>query len=447
MSCAAALALTDCLSLLLASHLSGLLIPPWSRDSAGVAVIAALIGFIAWRHYNRRKPFLRELREVFLVLALACLMQVTVLTHNGNRGSVQAAIHMWLFAALVTPLGRIAVKLMLTRLRLWQRRVVLIGSGRIAFDTMTALSSEPLMGLHVHGFVQAGESVLPDSAQVLELTPAEAWRLVDAVVLVALEEEHAALRASWLRALGAYRAANVMLVADLPGVPLHGMVTTYMKKHDLLLMQVRDNLSRSHVRFFKRFLDLIGATLISLLLSPLLLFIAWQVRKDGGKAIYGHMRIGSNAKPFHCYKFRSMVVDSEATLSALLEADPDARVEWERDFKLRDDPRITRIGKFLRRTSLDELPQLLNVIRGEMSLVGPRPIVEQELTRYGDEACYYLMARPGMTGLWQVSGRNDADYTTRVHLDAWYVRNWSLWYDIAILFKTARVVFRRDGAY
>ena len=229
-------------------------------------------------------------------------------------------------------------------------------------------------------------------------------------------------------------------------MPLHGMATSYMKSHDVLLLQVRDNLSRWHVRFFKRCLDIAGALLAVLILSPLLGYIAWQVRRDGGSAIYGHPRVGKDARPFKCYKFRSMVVDASAVLAELLERDPQARLEWDRDFKLKNDPRITRIGASLRRTSLDELPQLWNVIRGEMSLVGPRPIVQDELARYGDDVCYYLMARPGMTGLWQVSGRNDADYATRVHLDAWYVRNWSLWHDIAILFKTVRVVFKRDGA-
>jgi undecaprenyl-phosphate galactose phosphotransferase len=150
---------------------------------------------------------------------------------------------------------------------------------------------------------------------------------------------------------------------------------------------------------------------------------------------------------FPCYKFRTMHVDAEQQLRDLLASDPAARAEWEREFKLRNDPRITRIGHFLRRTSLDELPQLFNVIRGEMSLVGPRPIIQAELARYGDDVDYFLMVRPGMTGLWQVSGRNDVDYDTRVYLDTWYVKNWSLWYDIAILFKTVRVVFARKGAY
>ena len=122
-------------------------------------------------------------------------------------------------------------------------------------------------------------------------------------------------------------------------------------------------------------------------------------------------------------------------------------VEMEKDFKLKNDPRITKIGAFIRKTSLDELPQLFNVLKGEMSLVGPRPIVKEELERYEEDVDYYLMAKPGMTGLWQVSGRNDVDYDTRVYFDAWYVKNWSLWNDIAILFKTINVVLNRHGAY
>ncbi|HBQ2175900.1 TPA: sugar transferase, partial [Klebsiella pneumoniae] len=158
-------------------------------------------------------------------------------------------------------------------------------------------------------------------------------------------------------------------------------------------------------------------------------------------------RVGKNGHKFKCLKFRSMVINSQEVLSKLLENDPVARVEWDTTFKLKNDPRVTPIGRFLRRTSLDELPQLFNVLRGEMSLVGPRPIITDELARYNDEVAYYLLSKPGMTGLWQVSGRSDVDYDTRVYLDAWYVKNWSMWNDIAILFKTVGVVLKRDGAY
>ncbi|HCL5583676.1 TPA: sugar transferase, partial [Citrobacter freundii] len=184
-----------------------------------------------------------------------------------------------------------------------------------------------------------------------------------------------------------------------------------------------------------------------ILLSPLLIYLSLKVKKDGGYAIYGHERVGRKGNLFKCLKFRSMVMNSQEVLQNLLESDSQARDEWEKDFKLRDDPRITPIGKFIRRTSLDELPQLFNVLKGEMSLVGPRPVIAEELLRYNDEADYYLMAKPGMTGLWQVSGRNDVDYEKRVYFDSWYVKNWSLWNDIVILFKTISVVLKRDGAY
>jgi len=150
---------------------------------------------------------------------------------------------------------------------------------------------------------------------------------------------------------------------------------------------------------------------------------------------------------FDCLKFRSMGVDADSVLRRLLANDPEAADEWAATQKLRDDPRITRIGRFLRASSLDELPQLLNVVRGEMSLVGPRPIVRAEVARYGSNIEHYYAAKPGLTGLWQVSGRSDMSYARRVQLDVWYVRNWSLWHDIAILFKTVPAVCLQRGAH
>jgi undecaprenyl-phosphate galactose phosphotransferase len=175
--------------------------------------------------------------------------------------------------------------------------------------------------------------------------------------------------------------------------------------------------------------------------------IALLIRRDGGPALFAHPRIGKRGKVFKCYKFRTMVIDAEKRLEDLLQKRPELRQEWTIERKLRQDPRINQLGRILRTTSLDELPQLINVIKGEMSLVGPRPVVRGELSRYSDQVGYYLMVRPGMTGLWQVSGRNDLDYETRVYLDIWYVKNWSLWYDLIILIKTIKVVFKARGAY
>jgi Undecaprenyl-phosphate galactose phosphotransferase WbaP len=200
-------------------------------------------------------------------------------------------------------------------------------------------------------------------------------------------------------------------------------------------------------RIVKRGFDLVLGSLLIVLLAPVLAVLWIAVRRDGGPALYGHLRVGRNGQKFRCLKFRSMVVNSEQVLRQLLEQDAEARAEWERDFKLRNDIRVTRIGHFLRRTSLDELPQLWNVVRGDMSLVGPRPVIDQELERYGSDVDYYLMTKPGMTGLWQVSGRSNTDYATRVSLDVAYAKGWSLSRDIAILFKTFKVVVQGSGAY
>lgn len=202
-----------------------------------------------------------------------------------------------------------------------------------------------------------------------------------------------------------------------------------------------------HTRASKRAFDLVMTALILFYLAPLLGIVYLLVRRDGGPAFYGHTRIGAGGDSFKCWKFRTMVVDAEAALKELLERDPVAAAEWQRDFKLKKDPRVTAIGRFLRATSLDELPQLYNVLLGEMSLVGPRPIVRDEMVRYGANIVEYLSCRPGLTGLWQVSGRNDVSYRQRVALDTDYARHWSMGRDLVILLRTIGVVAKRSGAY
>ena len=197
----------------------------------------------------------------------------------------------------------------------------------------------------------------------------------------------------------------------------------------------------------KRALDILGAGIGLVLLAPFFLIVALMVRADGGPAFFAHQRVGRGGKLFGCLKFRSMVIDSQARLEALLANDPAARAEWEATRKLKNDPRITRIGRFLRSTSLDELPQLINVLLGEMSLVGPRPVQEAEIDRYyGASAAHYMAVRPGITGLWQVSGRSETSYESRVALDVSYVSRPSLLADISILLRTPVAVLSRRGA-
>ena len=197
----------------------------------------------------------------------------------------------------------------------------------------------------------------------------------------------------------------------------------------------------------KRVFDIVGALALLLMLAPVLLVVAILVRLSGPNVLFAHPRVGQGGRLFPCYKFRTMVPDAQLVLERLLAERPDLRVEWERDFKLKDDPRVTPVGKFLRKYSLDELPQFWNVLRGDMSLVGPRPIIPDELERYGRHADCYLAARPGVTGLWQISGRSDVDYERRIQLDREYMNRRCVTMDLAIVFKTAWVVLMRRGAY
>lgn len=197
----------------------------------------------------------------------------------------------------------------------------------------------------------------------------------------------------------------------------------------------------------KRLADLFTAGSALLLVSPLLLLIVALIKATSkGPIIFAHDRIGFEGRTFKCLKFRTMVLDADRVLVEHLARDPAAAEEWRESQKLSHDPRVTPFGRVLRKTSLDELPQLFNIIKGDMSCVGPRPIVQEELDRYGPVRSEYLRARPGLTGLWQVTGRSSTDYAHRVSLDAQYLRNWSLWADFGILCRTTLAVMRIDEA-
>jgi UDP-galactose-lipid carrier transferase len=217
---------------------------------------------------------------------------------------------------------------------------------------------------------------------------------------------------------------------------------------DVPLLRFRPGLASHASQAVKRIFDIAVALLLLGSLAPIGLIVSLMIIRSGGPIFFAHERVGRGGRVFKCLKFRTMVPDAAAVLEQALALDPEAREEWLRTRKLKNDPRITRIGKLLRVTSIDELPQLINVVLGDMSLVGPRPVVQQELhEHYKGDNSYYLLVRPGLTGLWQISGRNLTDYQQRVHLDSWYVRNWSLWSDIVILFRTIPVVIAGHGAY
>ena len=407
--------------------------------------------WIRLRHYSYRKPFWFEMKELLRTLVIFAIIELSVIAFSKWQSSRYLWVLTWTFAMIMVPVGRAFSRRLLNRLGCWKKTTVIIGTGKNASDACLALRSEESLGFDVKYMFGANPGYADKTKDIIYLND-EDWLLShfdEKVVqfVIAVESDESDVREYWLKTLSKNGFRHVSVIPTTRGLPLYGTDMAFLFSHELMIFRVNNNLAKRTSRFVKRTFDIICSILIILVSSPLLAFLYYKVTRDGGPAIYGHMRVGRHGKLFPCYKFRSMVLNSQEVLQQLLDSDPEARAEWERDFKLKNDPRITPVGLFIRKTSLDELPQLFNVLRGQMSLVGPRPIISEELIRYDENVDYYLMAKPGMTGLWQVSGRNDVDYDTRVYFDSWYVKNWSLWNDIAILFKTVKVVLHRDGAY
>lgn len=425
--------------------------------------LAIAMGTILWfggivGHYTRRKPYWDELRETLQILLTAALVDAVVVYFGKWQFSRVWLVTNWSFALLLVPAMRVLVKNMLIRGGLWVRPSVIIGVGENAKEAAAALQSDRLIGYRFFACLTLKDEVLPPGSQMeikggrlpiiaLGQNPeALLAEMGHPQVVIALEPEELKTQQELLQRLGLC-CADLVIVPSLRGLPLLGLDVSYILGHEVLLLKVRNNLSRGWAQLAKRCFDILASAALLALSAPLFAYISWQIGKTGTPVFYGHRRIGQHGKEFLCYKFRSMVPDADRALKQLLENDPASREEWDNGFKLKNDPRITPFGQFLRRTSLDELPQLWNVLKGEMSLVGPRPIVQEELGHYGAQAAYYLQAKPGITGLWQVSGRSDVNWMSRAFLDTWYVKNWSLWSDIVILLKTPGIVLARDGAY
>ena len=350
------------------------------------------------------------------------------------------------------PFGRVLTKNLLIKLGWYLKETIIIGNGKNAKEVFDALNNEPYLGFNIKLFINTEEykSEFIEGVPVMRDNPELLIKLVSpefTQFILAIDEENKVKQDFWLRYLIRKGCRSISVIPDFRGIPLYGTDMSFLFSHEMVLFRVNNNLAKRSSRFIKRVFDILGASFLILFLFPLCIPLYFLIKKDGGKLIYEHSRIGQNKKEFKCLKFRTMVNNSDEVLERILATDESARLEWEKDFKLKDDPRITPIGRWLRARSLDELPQLWNVLKGEMSLVGPRPIVKEELPYYQEDVDYYLMAKPGMTGLWQVSGRNNVSYDTRVYFDTWYAKNWSLWNDIVILFKTLKVVWKKTGAY
>ncbi|MDY3277117.1 MAG: undecaprenyl-phosphate galactose phosphotransferase WbaP [Staphylococcus chromogenes] len=418
----------------------------------GLAVIGVVWYWIRLRHYTYRKPFWFELKEIIRTILIISVIELATIAFSKLYFSRYLWVISWSITLCLVPFSRIFIKKYLIKTGLYLKDTIIIGGGKNAIDAYKALISEPYLGFSIKYFIALDsiEELKKLNIPIINETCQGMWQLSkhkEDQFVIALEEGEVDLRDQWLRYFSRKHYRSVSVIPTLRGLPLYSTDMSFLFSYEVMLLRVNNNLAKRSSRIMKRIMDILGSLILIILFSPLLVLFYFLIKIDGGNALFGHERIGQNGKVFKCFKFRSMVKNSQRILDELLVNDHMARSEWEKDFKLKNDPRITKLGHFMRRTSIDELPQLFNVLIGQMSLVGPRPIIKDELSYYKDDVDYYLMVKPGMTGLWQVSGRNDVDYETRVYFDSWYVKNWSMWNDIAILFKTVNVVLKRDGAY
>ena len=425
------------------ADLSALVLATWPLhhfDWLHSKLLVLVLAFGAYRlsvllaHYSVRQPFWDELRDLLATTLLMGSLHAALLMGVGSQLPVADLALGWLGAMLALPLSRHLARQLLRKLRAWHLPVILVGQGPNSHDAQLALQSDSALGYRICA------QVMPD-ADGAWLRPHP-----HALVAVALEPDDSALLDRTLRQLTA-ASRDYLVVPALRGLPLQGLISQHTLSHEVLLLRASNHLKQLPSQLLKRLLDQLGALLLLMVLMPVMTLIALRLLREDGPVLFWHERIGRHGRAFPCPKFRTMTPDADARLEALLQRCPQSQQEWATSRKLRDDPRITPLGRFLRETSLDELPQLWSVLKGEMSLVGPRPVTRAELSHYGENVSYYQQVLPGITGLWQVSGRSDADYPTRVALDVWYVRNWSVWTDVVILLKTVGVVIKRKGAY
>lgn len=428
-----------------------------SMHSGLVLLLLWLVWFgVLRRRYQRRQPFWAELLGI--IKGSGAFMALSLLSSQIAGFPLAWLDHarLGLLLVLLLALCRFLARASLAQLGLWARPAIIFGVGDNAQQAALALRSESGMGYMVQAFmVPAGATM--QLLEALQTTPLRPWPQTNADFddlrrvhcVIALEASQSELRDHLIRQLSQHRAKSVSVIPSMRGVPLFGLDTTQFFSHEVLMIHLRNNLLNPVHRWTKRVFDVVGASCLILLLSPLMMWVAYKIwRSDGAPVIFSQPRVGKGLKTFKFYKFRSMVKDAE---NMLKQWEATHSPEWQEyttnNFKLANDPRLISIGAMIRRTSIDELPQLFNVIMGDMSLVGPRPLLPREKNNYGEDLSLYGQTRPGLTGLWQVSGRSQTTFDDRVAFDVWYVKNWSLWADITILFKTINVVFGRCGAY
>lgn len=405
--------------------------------------------------YTKRFSFWDEVQVLWKVAFLSTFAIFTILYLGkfGEQVSRTVLVTMSLISFPVLPIVRINAKRLLMFMGLLHSKVLILGAGKTGELIFNALKRDNNLGMNVVGFLDDDPGKIGKNIKGIKIHPgvdkAEKYigrcGIEDIIIAMPGCEKNKLI--SLINKLQ-HKTQNILLIPDLFGITVLGTNLQHFFQEQAIGLEVKNNLAQPVNILMKKMFDLIVSCILLLALSIPMIIIAVFIKINSkGPVFYSQDRIGKNNKPFKCYKFRTMYDDAEIRLDDLLKNNVETRNEWNHNWKLKNDPRITRVGRFLRETSLDELPQIFNVLKCNMSLVGPRPVTKREIDDYyKEQAKLCFGVTPGVTGLWQVSGRSNTSYDYRIALDSWYVRNWNLWLDIVILFKTVRVVLKREGA-
>jgi undecaprenyl-phosphate galactose phosphotransferase len=409
--------------------------------------------------YFKRELFWEEAKEIVKVTTVWIIIVFAYLSiaKETDNFSRMVIFFVWLFSIPFFPLIHYLTKKLFLKINIFQIPVIIVGAGDIGKNVAYGLLKQKYLGYDIAGFFDDSYDK-KDNIVIANKKFAVLGRLNDIEKFLVENEIWTAIvanpipnndRLTELINLVQRYTRRVIVVPELKGVSIVNTRTLYLFEEGLFLLKITNNLKSATNRFIKRIFDVVVSIMMLPVIIPIIIFIALLIKIDSpGPVFFVHHRMGRNKRSIPVLKFRTMYKNSKELLEKLLDSDPNIKIEWQENFKLKDDPRITKVGKWLRKTSLDELPQIFNVLAGHMSLVGPRPVLKEEIDMYyGDYSYYYYLVPPGITGLWQVSGRSDVSYEQRVWMDSWYVLNWSIWMDIVLIFKTLKSVFKCEGAY
>lgn len=430
---------------------------PWSETYSYLAVGSFILSFVSFSSVNLYRPWrgIKLYKELYIILKAwmifaGIILSLFFLLKISNEYS-RVVIISWL---VVSPFAIFLVHLPMRKLlRILRKRgknlryAVIVGAGDLGLKLARHLQDIPWAGIQVTGFFDDkynSESLLvcqhPVLGTISNLPDYLKDNKID-YVYIALPLRAESKIVSILSDCRALRA-RIFMVPDLFAFDIFNAEFQTLGNMPII--------SFNPDYHWKRYFDIVFSAIIILVLLPITILIALLIKlEDGGPIFYGARRIRIAGKEFKCWKFRTMMVDADKKLAQILNTDPDSKREWDSIFKLRNDPRVTRVGRIIRKLSLDELPQFINVIKGDMSIVGARPVVRNELiSYYADKVGLYCSIKPGITGLWQIGPRNDMDdYSERVKLDMWYLQNCSFWLDLKIVFRTIAILLKGKGAY